>query len=307
MKKKNFISFLLMFLLGGFFIFSAVTKMIPNVNYFDITIQNQLGFSAELSGFLARMMIGIELSFGLLLLFQQRGNRQWVLWGTFTMLIGFSIYLLKLYLSEGNDVNCGCMGDLIAMSPLSSLMKNIGLIIINIILLRLTVKRSFLKIGFQMGILILPIATIFLIHPLKAKEVMNWEEILVQGTMWESNASLTEGKSIVVFLSLTCGHCVDMAAALNEFKREHADAPINLIFQMMGDELSTQDAFKRFEQEAGVLQMPSHFANRKGFVDVLIKLGHDGVPILIWMEDGKVMRSATGSPDELQEIQKWLQ
>lgn len=306
MRQRSIISFLLMFILGGFFIFSAISKMIPNVNYFDMTIQNQLGLQAGLSAFLSRLIIGVELSLGVLLLFQQKGTKKWVLMATLSMLVVFSIYLVRLYFVEGNNVNCGCMGDLIEMSPLASLLKNIALIVINILLFFIPKKHSFLKPGIQLGILILPIAAIFLIHPLKEKQEMIWEEVLIAGTMWEDNTSLTQGKAVVAFLSLTCGHCVDMATALNQLKKEEPDLPVTLVFQTMGNIEETQEAFKRFETATDLLLMPVHFADRKGFVDVLIKLGHDGVPVLIWLEDGKIMRSSYGATDQISEIQRWI-
>ncbi len=308
MKQKSILSIIGMVLLGGFFIFSAITKMIPNVNYFDQTIQTQLGTSNHLSAFLARFIVGLELSLGILLIAQQRGKKQWILKGTFVMLIAFTLHLFLLYVKEGNDINCGCMGDFIEMSPLASIGKNIALIILNLLLLLgFKYANSYsLKSGTQLMLLVLPIAGIFMMDPMGRSPEVEWEKVLNVGTAWDKNPELIAGRSLAPFLSLTCGHCLDAAKELNQLKKESPDLPIFIVFQSMSSPEATQDALMNFESESGVLEMPIYFADRKGFVDFLVSLGHDGVPVMIWLQDGKVFRHTSGAKIDFKEINSWL-
>lgn len=308
MRKKSILSIIGMLLLGGFFVFSAITKMIPNVNYFDQTIQSQLGVSTQLSAFLARFIVGLELSLGVLLIAQQRGKRQWVLKSTLIMLVAFSLHLFFLYLKEGNDINCGCMGDLIEMSPLASIVKNIGLIMINFLLIISVKKRNTFSLNsyVQLTLLVLPIAVIFMVDPMGQSPEVKWEKILNQGTSWDKNPELVSGRSLAPFLSLTCGHCLDAAKELNAIKKDSPELPIFLVFQSMASVEETQDAFEYFEYESGILEMPVYFANREGFVDFLVGLGHSGVPVMVWLQDGRVFRHTSGAKINAKEMKSWL-
>lgn len=308
MRKKSILSIIGMLLLGGFFVFSAITKMIPNVNYFDQTIQSQLGVSTQLSAFLARFIVGLELSLGVLLIAQQRGKRQWVLKSTLIMLVAFSLHLFFLYLKEGNDINCGCMGDLIEMSPLASIVKNIGLIMINFLLIISVKKRNTFSLNsyVQLTLLVLPIAVIFMVDPMGQSPEVKWEKILNQGTSWDKNPELVSGRSLAPFLSLTCGHCLDAAKELNAIKKDSPELPIFLVFQSMASAEETQDAFEYFEYESGILEMPVYFANREGFVDFLVGLGHSGVPVMVWLQDGRVFRHTSGAKINAKEMKSWL-
>lgn len=308
MRKKSILSIIGMLLLGGFFVFSAITKMIPNVNYFDQTIQSQLGVSTQLSAFLARFIVGLELSLGVLLIAQQRGKRQWVLKSTLIMLVAFSLHLFFLYLKEGNDINCGCMGDLIEMSPLASIVKNIGLIMINFLLIISVKKRNTFSLNsyVQLTLLVLPIAVIFMVDPMGQSPEVKWEKILNHGTSWDKNPELVSGRSLAPFLSLTCGHCLDAAKELNAIKKDSPELPIFLVFQSMASVEETQDAFEYFEYESGILEMPVYFANREGFVDFLVGLGHSGVPVMVWLQDGRVFRHTSGAKINAKEMKSWL-
>src|SRR5690606_1293707 len=132
---KGFLPAICMILLGGFFVFSAITKMIPNVNYFDFTIQSQLGIAATLSAILARIFVGVELGLGILLIIQQRGIKGWILKFSLALLVLFTLHILILFFRVGNDVNCGCMGDFIEVSPIASIINNLLLIGLSIYLL----------------------------------------------------------------------------------------------------------------------------------------------------------------------------
>src|SRR5690554_4671184 len=308
MKQKSILSIIGMVLLGAFFVFSAITKMIPNVNYFDQTIQSQLGVSTPLSAFLARFIVGLELSLGVLLIAQQRGKRQWVLKSTLIMLVAFSLHLFFLYLKEGNDINCGCMGDLIEMSPLASIVKNIGLLMINFLLIISVKKRNTFSLNsyVQLTLLVLPIAVIFMVDPMGQSPEVKWEKILNHGTSWDKNPELVSGRSLAPFLSLTCGHCLDAAKELNAIKKDSPELPIFLVFQSMASVEETQDAFEYFEYESGILEMPVYFANREGFVDFLVGLGHSGVPVMVWLQDGRVFRHTSGAKINAKEMKSWL-
>lgn len=308
-KNKNLFPALCMLLLGGFFVFSAITKMIPNANYFDFTIQSQLGVPANLSAILARIFIALELGIGLLLILQQRGLKAWLLKSSLALLILFTLHLFILFLREGNDVNCGCMGDFIEVSPIASIIKNVILIGLNIYLLKQFKESKLFKLNHSIHyiLLLLPILFIFLKDPISKDHEIIWEELLIPGTSWENDTNLREGKSMIAFLSLTCGHCMDAAKELNAMKAEYPDLPVIAIFQAHPEQEKLQEMYDNFELETGPLQMPSYFAEPKAFVEELVSLGHTGVPVIFWVQDGKVFRSVNNANLNTKEFRAWIE
>ena len=305
---KGFLPAICMILLGGFFVFSAITKMIPNVNYFDFTIQSQLGIAANLSAILARIFVGVELGLGILLIIQQRGIKGWILKFSLALLVLFTLHLLILFFREGNDVNCGCMGDFIEVSPIASIVKNLVLIGLNIYLLKQFKESRLFKLNHSVHyiLLFIPIVFIFLKDPISKKHEILWENILIPGTSWENDANLKEGKSLIAFLSLTCGHCMDAAKELNAMKSEDPDLPVIAIFQAHPEQDKLQEMYEGFEAETGPLQMPSYFAEPKAFVEELVSLGHTGVPVIFWVQDGKVFRSVNNANLNSKEFKSWI-
>lgn len=295
-----------MIVLGVFFIFSAITKMIPNVNYFDFTIESQLGVGATLSAILARVIIGVELFLGLSLLLVYPGKKKWILSSSLLMLIVFSLHLIILFFKEGNDINCGCMGDFVEMSPLASLGKNVLLIALNLFLLMQRKEEKKFNIKLLYAMLILPIVLMFAIFPMNKEHEVKWEELLMPGTAWESNENLTEGKAMVAFLSLTCGHCVEAAKKLNTFKQEYPEMPIYVVFQGLKDAEKMQEYYDHFVSESGVLEMPKYFADSYDFVDFLKSLGETGVPSIYWINDGKIFRKSNVQEASLKEFRQWI-
>ncbi len=160
MKLYKILLILLAVVLGGFFVFSAYSKTEP-VQYFEYTINSQLHLSWTLSAVLARFFIGLELALGLLMMVNVFGYRRWVLKFSMGMLILFSLHLVLLWITQGNDVNCGCMGRIAPMSPLVSLLKNILLIAALAVLIR------FYKTGDDkvLNIITLPVGLILIAIP----------------------------------------------------------------------------------------------------------------------------------------------
>src|SRR5690606_30147631 len=131
MKKKKLASLIALILaaaLGLVFVVSAYAKTMP-ISYFEYVVDSQLGLGTTWSAIAARLLIGLEAAIGLLLIFQLWGRNYWVLKMGLLLLVLFSLHLIVLWATVGNNVNCGCMGNQIYLSPVQSLLKNTVLII----------------------------------------------------------------------------------------------------------------------------------------------------------------------------------
>ncbi len=128
MNKKN-ISWIIRIVVALLFIVSAIAKLYPSpyfaISTFEVKQLYTLGFSESLAPYFSRILIGIEFALGFLLL-----NNHFLKRITIPATIGLlSVFIIHLsyvtFLSGGNSGNCGCFGELIPMTPIEAIIKNI--------------------------------------------------------------------------------------------------------------------------------------------------------------------------------------
>lgn len=302
---KKIVLLLLSLITGGVFIFSAWSKTNP-VQYFEYIISSQLHFSQNIAAILARFFIGLEAALGLLLSISVLGHRRWVLKACLALLVLFSLHLIYLLLSQGNDINCGCMGNIAPMSPALSLLKNAGLIAAILVLIRWhhTEDSSVLNIAtIPMAAII--IAVPFVLFPVKQPLVLPLTQLYTTKESEHPQVELRKGKHILCFMSLSCKHCRHAAGIIAKMKKNNPSLPF--YFALAGGADSTrQERFNDFLRETQVKDIPYHFMGQKDFVDMIRAAGSEGVPVLLWMQDTTVVRKVGGNELNQKEIENWL-
>lgn len=128
MNKKN-ISWIIRIVVALLFIVSAVAKLYPSpyfaISTFEVKQLYTLGFSDTIAPYFSRILIGIEFALGFLLLHNHFLKRITIP-ATIGLLVVFIIHLSYVtFLSGGNTGNCGCFGELIPMTPIEAIIKNI--------------------------------------------------------------------------------------------------------------------------------------------------------------------------------------
>jgi thiol-disulfide isomerase/thioredoxin len=139
MNKKN-ISWTLRIVIALLFIVSAVAKIskgwisdFPFIDFspyfaistFEVKQLLTLGFSEAVAPYFSRILIGIEFALGFLLL-NNNFLKRITIPATIGLLVVFIIHLSYVtILSGGNSGNCGCFGELIPMTPIEAIIKNI--------------------------------------------------------------------------------------------------------------------------------------------------------------------------------------
>lgn len=139
MNKKN-ISWTLRIVIALLFIVSAVAKIskgwisdFPFIDFspyfaistFEVKQLLTLGFSESVAPYFSRILIGIEFALGFLLL-NNNFLKRITIPATIGLLVIFIIHLSYVtFLSGGNSGNCGCFGELIPMTPIEAIIKNI--------------------------------------------------------------------------------------------------------------------------------------------------------------------------------------
>jgi len=111
------------------FLLSAVAKMYPSpyfaISTFEVKQLYPMGFNETFAAYFSRILIGIELGLGILIL-QPNFLKKIIVPATFLMLAVFVVELsAESIMNGGNTGNCGCFGSLLPMTPIEAIIKNI--------------------------------------------------------------------------------------------------------------------------------------------------------------------------------------
>ena len=108
-------------LIGSVFIIAAILKLI-SIDEFEIYIYSFDIFGFLLTTFVSRIIIIGEFILGLFLILKVNYKLTWRL--TFISLILFTLFLIYVAIFR-QDTNCHCFGELVELSPLESIIKNL--------------------------------------------------------------------------------------------------------------------------------------------------------------------------------------
>jgi hypothetical protein len=128
MKNNQPLIWSLRILVAILFVFSAATKLIP-VESFEKQLVDQGITNWCFAPILARCIISAEFFLGIAFL-QNHYFKKFILPATVLMLVAFCMHLSYQIYTEGNNSNCGCMGQVLPMTPLQAITKNIITLII---------------------------------------------------------------------------------------------------------------------------------------------------------------------------------
>jgi uncharacterized membrane protein YphA (DoxX/SURF4 family)/thiol-disulfide isomerase/thioredoxin len=306
LKKISLIS--LSSLLGAVFIFSGYTKLYP-IEPFEYTFVD-LGFiSWQIAPFIARILIGLEFFIGLLLFINLNPRKIAYKLGVATLLI-FCVYLVLLMLFTGNKGNCGCFGSYIQMTPLQALVKNIIMLALFFVLfkfyegwqlpskLRFVIVLPFLA-AFVMPFVLNPVALDYSEAYLnKADEnyKLELDSLYNNAQLNIPPKSLSEGKHIVAFMSLTCPHC---RIAANKMRIIHERNPaISFYFVLNGEKENLKPFFENTHTE----DIPHCMLLGRNFV----YLAGTNMPAIYMVNNSMVEHDVNYMDLDQEEIEKWM-
>ncbi|GAW90471.1 hypothetical protein FPS14_contig00062-0005 [Flavobacterium psychrophilum] len=170
--KSSYLPYTIRILISFLFIISAIAKMYPSpyfaISTFEVKQLYPLGFSEIIAPWFSRILIGIELALGILIL-QNNFLRKLIIPITILLLAVFVGHLSYVtFLSGGNTGNCGCFGELIPMTPIQAIIKNIIAIFLLVYLFFLLSKTNDKKNFYVViGITLATIISLFLLAPIK--------------------------------------------------------------------------------------------------------------------------------------------
>lgn len=299
---------ILTILTGVLFIYSAYTKTysLESFERFQYTIVEYVHLPWWIAVHASRLLIGMEGALGILIAGHLFGKRKWILTISIWLLLAFSIYLVYLWSAVGNDINCGCFGDKIWMSPASSLLKNLILIIIIWLIRRYHNGFNFKRAQLITLITFAAITfTPYILFPLppsqpnwlkKDKYQLNLDALYEDGKTDAPSIDLTKGKHVLVFASLTCPHCKMAAYKMHVMKQKNPDLPFYIVYA--GNKKHLADFWKETQAET--------IPHTKLEAEKFTELAGFSWPAIFLINDGWVEGQTTYISMNQAEIEEWL-
>ncbi len=281
---------------GCLFVYSAYTKLAPTIQAFEYNIAGRLGVHYLTASIAARFFIALEAGLGALIALHFFGLRKWVLKAAFALVTIFSIYLVWLWAKVGNDVNCGCFGDTIWMSPSVSLLKNALILVVLALLIRRHRGISFyLSDWIPAVVLACVFTTGYIIFPVFRQYKLDFTAMYAD-QQYAPPFDLTKGKHIIAFLSRNCMHC--RRAALKMHNMKNGDTTLPFYFIIGG----TDTALSSFWKDSKAEDMPYTRMEEKPFN----KYTGGEFPQILWVNNGTVEANTTYPELDSSVIKEWL-
>lgn len=145
LRQKSVLIWALRIFISLMFIVSAFSKMLPAATALEVFAKQIVDIGVTnwcYAPLLARAIVGFELFLGLAML-QNNYLRNLIIPATFLLLLAFCIHLTITIFTTGNIGSCGCFGDLIPMTPLEAIIKNlIAMAVLVWLFLKITPKQK---------------------------------------------------------------------------------------------------------------------------------------------------------------------
>jgi hypothetical protein len=296
----NFLNHTLRIIVGLVFILSGLAKLFPiepfEIIFVDLGVSNWL-----LAPFIARFVIAFEIFLGLSIVFNN-WIKNIIYYVALYSLGIFTVYLIYLLITKGNNVDCGCFGSFLALTPIESIIKNVVLII-----MLLLIKRDYHPSGILKWLpiffLIIAFTSTFLLNRvglqnaqgIELNEIVDYSELPPIYKTGEK-IDFTQGDKIIAFLSVSCSHCESAAHKLTYLKEQHQ---IDNLYIVIGskEEVNIQPFLDKTK-----LDFPLIWINNDSF----FKYSGGRLPAFVYMEKGVLKKKWTGEFFKVEELEEVL-
>jgi uncharacterized membrane protein YphA (DoxX/SURF4 family) len=272
MKPK--IAQIFRFILGAVFLFSAYTKFISPGLTEIILVDHGIVSARETAAIIVRVLIGLEFALGILLILPY-SLKTIVIPSAILFLVAFTGYLVYTGFILKDTQNCGCFGEMIKMSPLESIIKNIVLVAALVLLFKFTDEKK--KHFVAPAAVVLCIAAVFVFLQVNSQKEFKFANYTnFEG---EGRVDLSNGEKLLLILNLECNHCQALAKELSRMKNQIGKLP--KIYALLFKEGNiTVDSFKVMTG----FNFPYHTIGMNEFLNLI----GQSPPRLYWLKDGKI-------------------
>lgn len=273
-------------LLGALFVLSSIAKL-SSMEGFELYIFSFSFASFDLCSFAARFVVIAEFIMGLGLATGQYHRFFRALTALF--LSAFSLFLLWRT-AIGDTESCHCMGDVVDMNPVQSLMKNLFLGVLLFVSWTSEPKQWKCRKIALISACTACAAAVFAITPPDAfyrlgrtSEDFSVEEFRPMA----DSLGLTEGRKAICFYSAGCEHCRHSAAKMAGIIKRNNLSPeaFPVVFmQTHENQDSVSTAF--FEEYGEGLHLPNSYLHPYTF----LPLTNGSMPLVVLFEDGSLIK-----------------
>lgn len=195
--SKNNIAWGIRIIISFLFLLSAVAKLYPSpyfaISTFEVKQLYPMGFSEGFAPYFSRVLIGIELALGFLIL-QKNFLRKIIIPATLLLLFVFTTHLtIETIQNGGNSGNCGCFGSLLPMTPIEAILKNVVAMALLVWLLFIMPKSNEKKDNFWIltTVTLASVLALFMlapIQPIESNFTVSTPEETTTDTITETNS-----------------------------------------------------------------------------------------------------------------------
>ena len=240
-------------LVSALFILSALAKLYPSpvmgIAAFETKYLGAIGIDGGFTKVVSRLLIGFEISLAILLLLPYY-LKKIVLPTTISLLSIFSIHLF-VQVINGEASNCGCFGELIPMTPLEALIKNI--LTIGILILPLTVFKDFIDETRKINPLVVTGLSssllMFVLLPQSSAEITGSDVNSKDSIYSKYFNDISGGNKLLCFFSPTCEHCMETGKQITALKNKYPGLipEVRILFMDESDNGSVNEINAFFE------------------------------------------------------------
>lgn len=283
-KKDKFFIFcrIIAITIGIFLLFSALAKTQP-ISSFISTIYSHFPLQFTYVTLLAQFIVSLEAALGVMLIMGLNGWKRWVLWVTNILFIVFTIFVVYIWRKDGENADCGCLGEWVKLSPVATLIKNIILIFLTtFLLIKFKPIESKSRHIFTYVILVILFFYTFLFYPaeLQVDRLYNDENSKPLPTLSDgTQPDLRSGQYILCFMSYSCKYCKSAAKIISEIYEKNKTLPIIFIFSEKSKE--NIEGHELFFAELPYKEIPILYMNTDDFA----YLAGKGVPSIYLISD----------------------
>jgi hypothetical protein len=272
MKKRTVL--FLQVLIGAVFLLSAYSKIIAPGLIEIILVDHGIVNSRETSAILVRILIGFEFALGLFF-FQPFSLKSMIIPLSFIFLLGFTVYLGYTGFILKDLQNCGCFGEMIKMSPIESIIKNIVLMGLLVLLFRWSdEKKNYFAAPL---IIVFSLAAVFIIVPIKSQKDFKFAEYT--NFAGEGRVDLSHGDKLIAIMNTECDHCQLLAKDITVMKKKMKWFP-EMYTLLFSEGSITADSFKVTTD----FDLPYEVIGVKEFFNLI----GQSPPRIYWLRDGVV-------------------
>jgi uncharacterized membrane protein YphA (DoxX/SURF4 family)/glutaredoxin len=295
-SSRDILASVVLAILALTFLASAVSKL-SSMDAFRWALLDAGVPGDMLAAIGARVLVGIELGLGILLLLRISLRR--IAFPLALALLGiFSAYLVVMIVRQGNAGDCGCFGKWLPMKPLPALLKNVALAVGLVAVRGMHVREWRVHRSLATLFMLGAIGTTFFVSPLNTgKETVNLAPIYSQKPAPPAGiADVRKGKHVVAFMSLGCPHCREAAKIFHVFLQQNPKLPVVLVLNGLEEDAGD------FFHETKARNVPHLFVPD---VDSFVKMSGQYVPSIYYLNGGIIERRVSYRTMTRTSIEAW--